>query len=377
MTRPQAMRGKYLVRRFPAYGYLTALDWALTLRSRHSPDAPPSEIRTIVVAVGGAIGDAVIATSVIDSIARSRPGLKISVVAPSWSHEILSGHPAILRLHTLDHWHTSRVGSLATRIRRWRETRTQVLGELREARYDAAIDLYPYYPNTAVLMRASGIPVRAGFASGGGAPALTAAQPWVEHPVVHVSLRQLEVAQRVLGPLPAPLRYSLPAIRPDDVRAAEQIIGHLPRYVVIHIGAGDPRKMWAEPRWVELATDLMQSGHPVVMTGAGKSEQETARMIQRSASGILNAVGRTSLGSLRAVIAGADCVVANDSLAGHLAAAENVPVVSIMLGPNEPERWRPLAARSAVLAGVGDDESPTAAEVLTGIRRLVDSRSPA
>jgi ADP-heptose:LPS heptosyltransferase len=181
-----------------------------------------------------------------------------------------------------------------------------------------------------------------------------------------------------LGALAPPVRYALPGIRSDDVRAAQQIIGDHHRYVVIHVGAGDPRKMWPERRWAELATELIKSGCSVVITGAGVSEQEMARVIQRSVSGILDAVGRTSLGSLRAVIAGAECVVANDSLAGHLAAAERVPVVSIMLGPNEPERWRPLAAQGTVLTDVpGDSDSPAVAEVLTAVQRLIGSRAHA
>lgn len=372
------MRGRYLVQRVPLFAYLSALDFALRLRSGRGADSPSQEIRKIVVAIGGAIGDAVIATGIIDSIARSRPELEVSVLTPSWAHDVIAGHPAVRRVHTLDHWHTNRAGPIFRRIRRWIETRSHALHELRDAGYDAAIDLYPFYPNTAALMQAAGIPVRAGFESGGGRSAWTSPVAWAEHPVVHLSVRQLEVAERALGPLAQPLRYSLPGIRSDEVRAARQMVGDLRRYVVIHVGAGDPRKVWALSRWAELTVQLIQSGHAVVMTGAGKSEQEMARVIQQSVSGTINAVGRTSIGSLRAVIAGADCVVANDSLAGHLAAAEGVPVVSIMLGPNEPERWRPLAAHGVVLAGETDgDRSPAVAEVLSAVRSLTHAHSHA
>src|SRR4051812_32156387 len=107
------MRGRYLVGRFPVFAYLTALDFGLRLRSGKGTDISPHEIRKIVVAIGGAIGDAVIATAIVDSIARSRPGLEISVVAPSWAHDVIAGHPAVRRIHTLDHWHTNRVGSIS------------------------------------------------------------------------------------------------------------------------------------------------------------------------------------------------------------------------------------------------------------------------
>jgi ADP-heptose:LPS heptosyltransferase len=373
-----ALRGRYLVRRLPVYAYLTALDWALQLRPSTRGRAPRAEIRSIIIAIGGSAGDAVIATSIIDSIARSRPELKVSVLAPSWSCNLIAGHPAVTRVHTLDHWHTSRTGSILPRIRRWIATRARVLRELRAANYDAVIDLYPYYPNTAVLMQQAGIPVRAGFASGGGGPAWTTSVPWTEYPVVHISDRQLEVAARVLGPLAPPARYVLPEISSADREAVGQIIDDLRRYVVMHIGAGDRRKMWDESRWIELANELVESGQTVVMTGAGKAEREMARVIQQSVPGIVNAVGQTSLGSLRAVLAGSQCVIANDSLAGHLAAAENVPIVSVMLGPNEPERWRPLAARGVIISAVpGSDEPPLARDVFAAVTTLIGTASHA
>ena len=65
-----------------------------------------------------------------------------------------------------------------------------------------------------------------------------------------------------------------------------------------------------------------------------------------------------------ALIAGADCVVANDSLAGHLAAAEGVPIVTVMVGPNEPERWRPLTKHGNVLGAPAGNTLPPVAEVL-------------
>src|SRR4030095_3015555 len=136
-----------------------------------NPSRTPSRV---LLAVGGHIGDAVISTATLSLLKREHPDVDIGIVAASWAAPVFGGHPDVARLHLLDHWKFDRSSRpLASKVARHRRTLATALREIRSARYDAAVDLYAYYPNMAWLMWRAGIPVRVGYRSGGYGPLYT------------------------------------------------------------------------------------------------------------------------------------------------------------------------------------------------------------
>jgi ADP-heptose:LPS heptosyltransferase len=111
-----------------------------------------------------------------------------------------------------------------------------------------------------------------------------------------------------------------------------------PGYVVVHPGASVPARAWAPERHAELVGALTAEGRRVVVTGGPGEVALTARVAGDAA---LELGGRTTLGELADVLAGADCVVVGNTGPAHLAAAVGTPVVSLYAPTVPAVRWRP------------------------------------
>ncbi len=114
-------------------------------------------------------------------------------------------------------------------------------------------------------------------------------------------------------------------------------------YVVVHPGASVPARAWSPGRHRELVAALTAEGRRVVVTGA-PAERELCAAVAAGAAdadAVLDLGGRTSLGELAEVLAGAACVVVGNTGPAHLAAAVGAPVVSLFAPTVPAVRWRP------------------------------------
>lgn len=114
---------------------------------------------------------------------------------------------------------------------------------------------------------------------------------------------------------------------------------------VIHPGAGSAARRWLPFRFAAVARAEAERGHPVMITGASE-DIGRARSIALHA-GLPEAsvvAGRTDLGALARIIAGAGRVVCGDTGVGHLATAFGIPSV-VLFGPTSPAEWGPPAGR--------------------------------
>lgn len=138
-------------------------------------------------------------------------------------------------------------------------------------------------------------------------------------------------------------------------------------YACIHPGAMAPPRRWSPQGFARVADEVAARGLTVVLTGQAFERGLAAEIracMQRPA---LDLTGRTSLGTLAALVEGAALVVSNDTGVSHLAAALRVPSVVIFAGTrasgSDPGRWAPLDARlHRVVAREAAWTSSTAAE---------------
>ncbi|MDE2333946.1 MAG: glycosyltransferase family 9 protein [Rhodospirillales bacterium] len=308
------------------------------------PAAPP---RRVLLAMIGNFGDAVIASAALQRIADAAPEIELGLLVSPAGAAVFRGDPRIRRLHVLEHYWLSRapVGRLE-KLRRHLATRRAVIGDLRAADYDLAIDLYHPFPPVAPVLRAAGIPRRIGYGASGCRRFLTQAvafRPADRH-VAAYQAALLEAAGLIGAPAAAtPPRPALPALSPPGPLALPR------RYAVLHMGAGAPSREWPEANWQQLAAVLAARGLALVFTGRGPREAARCARMAAATPGAIDLADRLDPAALRGVLAGAALLVCLDSFAAHLAALDAVPSVVLTTGVANPAHWRPLNARAAVL----------------------------
>jgi ADP-heptose:LPS heptosyltransferase len=190
--------------------------------------------------------------------------------------------------------------------------------------------------------------------------------PWPER---GLEVRRLLRLTEFLG-LPTPSEELEFPLRLEDFAEAERLVGGLRsgEYVCIHPGASTPARRWPPGHFADVAAALAGRGLRVVLTGTA-AEASLTRAVAAALSWwpCLDLAGRTTLGGVAALLAGARLLVCNDTGVSHLAAALCVPSVVVSTDDN-PARWAPTDGRlHRVLCragGVGPDEVLAAAEDL-------------
>jgi ADP-heptose:LPS heptosyltransferase len=352
------MRGRYLVRNRALNAVLSATDALLgaVTGSRPAPLAIP---RRVLLAVGGQLGDAVIATAALAELRRRLPGADIGVVAPSWSVPVLAGQPGVRWTHSVDHWRQDRSPrSIAAKAARYVKSFGAALGSIRAVEYDLAIDLYPYFPNMSWLLKRAGIPARAGFTSGGSGALYTHPMNWIDDRA-HMAVQQRRLMDMVVelptsDPRADPPRAALaPTSSHDRLAVVAKLsaagFASTDSYIVVHAGSGARAKEWPVASWRTLAKRLADQGERIVFTGAGALEEAAARAIADNVSGSSNLVGRLSWGQFVEVIRRARLVISADTVAGHVAAAVDTPCVTLFSGISDLREWQPLGSKARPL----------------------------
>ena len=115
----------------------------------------------------------------------------------------------------------------------------------------------------------------------------------------------------------------------------------LQHYAVIHAGSQLPSRRWPAERFAEVGDALAAEGLRVVLTGTAGERSLTKQIQQGMREPAIDLAGRTTLGSLGALISRARLVVCNDTGVSHIAAAMRTPSVVVACG-SDPKRWSPL-----------------------------------
>ena len=119
--------------------------------------------------------------------------------------------------------------------------------------------------------------------------------------------------------------------------------------IVVAPGASCSARRYDPTSFARAAAELRaRTGRPVVVIGTAK-ERRLAAPIVEAVPDALDLVGRTSLVEAACVIAKAGVVLANDSLAMHLADAFERPVVVVFAGTDAEAEWAPRTTRHVLL----------------------------
>jgi len=236
---------------------------------------------------------------------------------------------------------------------------SSALGELRRAGYDVALDFQGAWKSAAVAL-ASRAPVRIGFRD----PRERFAGVFYTRALAGEGAHVIEQNFSLLSSLfpltgdssaatratsaPPPLPQ-LPRDEAHELWAGKELArqGICPgAFAVINPGTGWNAKRWPAGHYAEVAAGLAESGiRSLVNFGPG--EESLAETVVAGSRGAA-VRGRYSLAELIALTRQAGLFIGGDTGPMHLAAALQVPVVTIF-GPTDPARNGPYATEAVVL----------------------------
>jgi len=311
------------------------------------PDPSAAAPRILIVRIG-AMGDVLHALPAVTALRRHLPGACIGwAIEPRWATLLAASTPEgaalVDRIHTVPvrEWKAAPF-SLAT-ARSIRALRR----ELREARYDIAMDLQGTIRSSAVGWLAG-----AGIFAGSAHPRESIARLLytlkVQIRQPHVVQQACEIAGAAIG---ASLAPGQPHLLPDPAAEAwcHALLATLPptaRLAVLSVGGGWGAKRWPPERYGALAAALSDSGYTPLIATAHADDQLALQAVTASHGSARMAV--SNLPQLTALLRRAALCIGGDTGPVHLAAALGTPVVGIY-GPTDPARNGPFTAHSRVL----------------------------
>lgn len=317
-------------------------------------DAPDlSRVRRALIVKLRHHGDVLLASPVFDVLKHRAPHIEIDALVYRDTAEMLSLHPAISQVHTVDKQWKKRgpFGHAAAELGLWRL--------LRARRYDMLLHLTE---NRRGLWWAKTLRPKIRVA-----PRLAGADALWEESFTHFyamprvgnSRHTAEVnldALRRIGLQPAEDEKHLTLVPGPQAEAS--ITACLADH---ELGAGDfihlhPTSRWMFKTWpaenvAALIDRLAELGHRVVLTAA-PSQVEQA-MIQRilafTQAATVNLAGQLSLKELAALTARAKLFIGVDSAPMHIAASQGTPTVALF-GPSGDIEWGPWRVAHRVVA---------------------------
>lgn len=260
------------------------------------------------------VGDAVLATGLLDHLARTYPAARITVACGRPAAGVFAHLPGRERTILIDkqRWDLHWLGLWAWAVRR---------------RWDLVLDL-----------RGSAL----GFM-------VRSARRAVMRPRQGHKIAQLAAVLR-LDPPPAPVAW----IAPEDHRRARSLLPAGRRLIVLGPTANWPPKAWPAASFAALFQSLtagpLAGALPVVLGGPGPEERALAAPLLALLPGAVDLCGRLSLPEAAACLARAEIFIGNDSGLMHLAAAAGVPTVGVF-GPTESAIYGPVGRLAAAVQG--------------------------
>jgi len=293
----------------------------------------------LLIALPGALGDVIRALPLLGRIRRGRPDAHVAWAVEPPSAPLLEKHP------WLDE-------TLVFERRRGARAAVPFLRRVREGGYDVALDLGRSL-KSAVIARATGAPLRVGFARADGREGgwLFANHHLPPQGTERAKLDQFLAFADWLDLPPAPVEFGL-APTAEEARQAEAMTAGLGTPLVAAcVGSSCPSRRWFPDRTAAVLRAVREAhGAAAVLLGTPADAGFAAAIVRAADGGVRDLVGRTSLRQLLAILARARLAFGPDSGALHLAAAVGTPAVSLW-GATSAQRSTPFGGEALALAG--------------------------
>ena len=282
----------------------------------------------VLIVKTSSLGDVIHTLPALTDAGRAIPGIQFDWLVEENFAEIPSWHPLVDRV-------------IPVALRRWRksifskETRDQfrVFRKLLQSRhYDLVIDAQGLLKSALLARMAKGI-----CCGLDGESARERAASWFYRHCFSVAKNQHAIT-RIRSLFSQALHYPMPVSVPNYGldRAHFEYENKEDPYLVFLHGTTWETKHWPESSWLTLAKIAHQKGFKIKLPWGNSDEKARAERIAAACHGV-EVLPKLNLKEMASVLANAKAAVAMDTGLGHLAAALNVPTVSIY-GPTDPKR---------------------------------------
>ena len=282
------------------------------------------------------VGDAVMSLPALSALARNYPGAKITVLTTPQAVGIYQNHPGVHQV--LIHEKTGRHKGLAGNLR--------LVREIAGYKFDLAV-LFKNSFSAALLAFMARIPERWGYAREARSLLLSKAvknQPNDRH--IHECFYYLNLLERLgLDSAYLPPHLCIPSEALAEAQAILLEAGIAKEDFILLLApgvAGGVAKRWPQEKFAEAAALILKKRPGWIIILGSKEEISLGnKLCSMLPESCLNLVGRTSLGTVMALMSRSSLLLSNDSGLMHLGAAMGVPLVAAF-GPTNLCTTAPL-----------------------------------
>lgn len=275
-----------------------------------------------------AIGDVVMATSVINVFRRAYPDSYITWLVESKAKDLLAENTLLDEVIV---WHKAEWKELLKRGKIITLTKeiSHLVRQLRRIPYDIAIDMQGLL-KSAVFAYISGAKDRIGLGSKECSNILMTKVIPRRYDDKRISSQYLQLVES-LGLEPGDFLMNI-AISEKDEGFAEnfKVKSNIERYAVICPFTTRPQKHWMEGRWSEFSDKILEDYNlPVIMLGGKGDIPASNRIESMCRKKIFNMSGKFTLMQSAALIKHSSLLIGVDTGITHMGIAFNIPTIAI------------------------------------------------
>lgn len=196
---------------------------------------------------------------------------------------------------------------------------------------------------------------------------------FMEYPEYKHEIERHNALMRHLGIPASDTDLEFPLTQKDYYELAQLALPIRPgKYICIHPGSRGAWRQWPPQYFALLADHCAEKGLDIVVTGTAGEKDITREVIKCLHHPAIDLTGRTSLGTLGALLKDAFLLIANCTGVSHMAAALHTPSVIISMD-GEPYRWAPL--NTSLHKTVDWTTHPGIGEVVLQLNTLIINRT--
>lgn len=287
------------------------------------------------------LGDMLLAVPALRALRQHVPGAEITLIGLPWAASFVTRYA-----HYIDRFvefagypGIDEVPIQARRVERF-------LTEQRAYHYDMVIQMHGSGRTSNSFARFLNANISVGYydrqiVASAKQAGLTHGLPYPED--IHEIERNLRLGA-LLGCTQLDTRLEFPLFE-DDYAEADALLRSISRerpVIALHAGSRPPARRWPVASFAAVGDALARRFDAQILLTGGPGEEQTVEAVARQMrTPALNLVGKTSLGTLAALLTRLDLFISNDTGPSHVACAVDCPSITIF-GPADFARWRPL-----------------------------------